>query len=64
VERSHLTLSLIIPVYKNEENLERPLASLNDLNQRLSGALEIVVSSMAVLIGPSRFCARNSLKHH
>ncbi len=35
-------LSLIIPVYKNEENLPRLLAALAELNQRLDHQLEVV----------------------
>ena len=35
-------LSLIIPVYKNEENLPRLLAALADLNRRMEDQLEVV----------------------
>ena len=35
-------LSLIIPIYKNEPNLERLLAELGKLNQRLGGPMEVV----------------------
>jgi polyisoprenyl-phosphate glycosyltransferase len=37
-------LSLIIPVYKNEENLPRLLDALNSLNSRLKNDLEVVFS--------------------
>src|SRR5438477_9020469 len=35
-------LSLIIPIYKNEPNLERLLAELGKLNRRLGGPMEVV----------------------
>ncbi|MGD0444797.1 MAG: glycosyltransferase family 2 protein [Edaphobacter sp.] len=37
-------LSLIIPVYKNEENLPRLLEALTDLNLQLKGDFEVVFS--------------------
>lgn len=36
-------LSLVIPVYKNEENLDRLLGELEKLNQTLAGDLEVVM---------------------
>ena len=35
-------LSLVIPVYKNEENLDRLLAALADLSRKFAGQLEVV----------------------
>ena len=36
-------LSLIVPVYKNEESLPDLLAALQDMNGQLVGSLEVVL---------------------
>ena len=36
-------LSLIVPVYKNEESLPDLLAALQDMNGQLAGSLEVVL---------------------
>jgi polyisoprenyl-phosphate glycosyltransferase len=37
-----MTLSLIVPIYKNEPNLEQLLAEVGKLHQRLGGPMEVV----------------------
>jgi len=37
-------LSLIVPVYRNEENVDELVAALHDLSDRLAGRLEVVLT--------------------
>jgi polyisoprenyl-phosphate glycosyltransferase len=37
-----MTLSLIVPIYKNEPNLEQLLTEVGKLNQRIGGPMEVV----------------------
>src|SRR5476649_2511581 len=37
-----MTLSLIVPIYKNEPNLDQLLAEVGKLNQRIGGPMEVV----------------------